>query len=91
MTVNRLVWFNVPMETTTTLRTRTKAPYVIVRYPDEPTIVGYAYTAERAFARATKLGRAIHLPVVEGKVTVRTIEKPREARLGGGTYKAFVR
>lgn len=63
---------------TTTLKTRTKAPFVIVYTgPKGAAIVGYAYTTAAATKRARKLGRAYTvLPVVGGTVTVPTPTAP---------------
>lgn len=57
---------------TTTLKTRTKAPYVIVYVgPKGVEIAGYAYTLERAKLRARRLGfRYVVRPVEAGHVTV---------------------
>lgn len=60
------------MTTTTTIKTKTKAPFVIVYVgPKGCELAGYAYTVEAATKRARRMGfRYKVLPVIAGKVEV---------------------
>lgn len=63
---------NGGMTKTHTIKTRSKAPYALVRVPreGEPRLLGYAYSkSERVVARAHRLGARI-LPIVGGRVEI---------------------
>lgn len=82
--------YNGAMTTkTTTIRTRTKAPFAIVAFTatGEGYLVGYAYTHAAAAPRARKAGGVV-LPVEGGKVVatkaVAPVEAPCPARTAPG-------